>query len=249
MSSTNDIPTGNHWKGIDSAIISHCQNEAEAFTPEYVVGKEDFEAFLEAYLPGENMKPERDAIKNKYQCRIRFLGDYGACLRAVIRDSTFTCNTRNLFDVFAPVSYTMSYGYPSKALALHGTDLLPMFMNETQVVKFLVASGQKQLVAETYARRLVNKVTEPFLRYYASFATSGEPNSMLEEGGVAWPVTNGERNKLRQVLQAGVNGFRLITDGQNTRNACDFWEDIARRLVNKQGGTGRGEHLAEGDEL
>lgn len=232
-------------------MISHCENEAAAFTPKHVDSQEDFDDFLLSFLPEDRMESERNDIRERYNCRTKFWGKnkYKKCLGAVIRDSTFTCNTRNVFEAYKGKAWTMSYGFPTTNTSFHGTDLVPMFMNESQAVQFLMSSNVTEKDAKRYAKLLTNKVTGPLQGYYASFAMSQNPNAMLGETSLRWPKSGGTWNKLNSVMKVWAGGFRLFSDGQNTRKTCAFWEDIARRLMEDEGKLGEGREYLGGGEL
>ncbi|KND89160.1 Lipase 1 [Tolypocladium ophioglossoides CBS 100239] len=236
---------GNFWKGIDSAIISHCTNESVLFTPPNIDNQTMFDELLNVFLPGDQQKPQREAIRQQYNCTIKFEGDFTACIATLIRDAAFTCNTRDLFDSYPDKSYMMEYGFPSNADAYHSSDLIPLFMNNLAEAKYLlIKAGLDSGNATTYAFALQNVVRKNFQDYFASFALSGNPNTRHPNPPVTWPIANGDDDQLSDVLKVKPallpkNAFGLVEDDQNSKSICSFWTGIAKDIVHGQRGTNR----------
>ncbi|RSL48983.1 hypothetical protein CEP54_012650 [Fusarium duplospermum] len=141
------------WNGIKSAIVSHCANEAEHFTPPDVKDEKTFNDFLAIFLPG--LKTQQDAIKKQYDCQNRFSGNYSLCLRAIIQDASFTCNTRDFIQSYNNQTYAMNYGFPDDNLAYHASDLVASFTNyEPQAIFMLTKLGMKPLAEAKWASKL-----------------------------------------------------------------------------------------------
>ncbi|XXH04130.1 hypothetical protein Hte_010542 [Hypoxylon texense] len=227
-----------YWQGVESAIISHCANEAMLFTPN-ISTSEEFDEFLHEFLPSESLENEITAIKEKYTCTD---GDYLQCLATVIRDSMFTCNTRDLFDAFPKMSYMMRYEFPNAGFAVHATDLIPLFVNSRQEIVDLLNSLLKEsadkwwvkLVVEGYAT-LLDHIPKIYQNYFASFALTGDPNTGLVEPEVPWPIADGSGDELSGVLNIGLKewdrNIDTISDDQNAKSICSFWTEIADNIT------------------
>ncbi|KAM0343766.1 hypothetical protein ACHAPU_008193 [Fusarium lateritium] len=237
------IPTiafsqGKYWKNIESAIVAHCANDAALFTPKSVTDKDTFMDFLGRFLPGQKLEPLRKKIADHYDCENNYGGDYNLCLRYVIRDSSFTCNTRDLVDAFSGQAYAMNYAYPTDDLAYHGSDLIPLFMNsDVQTKPLLKGVGMSSYLDRVkWAPGIDNKVQPEFLRYLSSFAVNGS----LE--GTGWPVAVTGENKLSNVMKVNATKpwpwqtdvhWTLVEDEQNSRDTCSFWHEIAEGIMEK----------------
>ncbi|ODA77263.1 hypothetical protein RJ55_06890 [Drechmeria coniospora] len=246
------IPTlafaqGKFWKGIKSAIISHCANEPHSFTPPDIDNQTRFDEFLTTFLPGAVLEPERDKIRAQYDCLTKFGGDFQECIATVIRDASFTCNTRDLFDSYSDRSYMMHYGFPLDKYAYHASDLIPLFMNNrTEAEQLLIKSGLNETIAGLYAGSLNDKVKQYYQNYFASFALSGNPNRLLPSPPRQWPIANGARDQLSDVMHVGwafskEHVFQLDEDEQNSSSACSFWTEIAKDITqHRTAGQGHG---------
>ncbi|KAF4439799.1 carboxylesterase family [Fusarium acutatum] len=179
------------WPGIKSGLISHCANDAQSFTPKHVTNNETFYEFLTKFLPGEKLAHLRTEIAEQYDCANNYDGNYNKCLRHIIRDASFTCNTRDLIDAYPRQADAMNYGFLNDSHALHATDLIPLFGN----VDFL---GQITAMfengfdyahdeAKELASTLKSKVIKTYLECLSSFAVYGNNNSTGNDG---WPVVN-----------------------------------------------------------
>ncbi|PTB57004.1 hypothetical protein M431DRAFT_4098 [Trichoderma harzianum CBS 226.95] len=249
------LSKGKHWNGIKSAIISHCENESAHFTPKHVDSEEKFDTFLNEFLPGQRLEPQRRAIKKQYDCKLTFGGDYQKCLAAIIQHASFNCNARYLFDAYPDESYMMSYGYPITQYAYHASDIIPLFAsNAEQVEHLLRKTGVPGFLAQGYAEPLIAKVSPHLRQYFASLAIYGDPNKPLQRGIPDWPIADGSDDELRNVMRVWWRGlensyFELSNDTQNLRSACSFWTKLAREIVGEKGQNTQ-ENLGESrDEL
>ncbi|KAI0376037.1 carboxylesterase family protein [Hypomontagnella monticulosa] len=236
------IPTvafsqGRFWHGIKSGIISHCANESQAFTPK-INSSEKFDEFLCQVLPGPDRKPQRDAIKKQYNCTESFNGNFHKCLAAVIQDSLFTCNTRDLFESCPTATYMMKYEFPQAEYAFHAVDLIPLFINNPQEAIWLLESvGVNSSNATDYAKGLdYNQIPHIYQNYFASFALSGDPNKGRPNPPKQWTVVNGSGNNFSDVMGVKFNkfpshAFYLTVDDQNNKTTCSFWTEIAKEIT------------------
>jgi carboxylesterase type B len=221
--------------GIQSAIISHCANEASLFLPKGVDSQESFDAILDVFLPGSELSPQKDAIRQQYDCEKTFEGNFTKCIGEIIQDLSFTCNTRNLFDSYPSISYMMQYAFPFPNLAVHASDLIPLFMNnQDEAVKLLELSGITGFLAQVYASMII-QVSSRYQNYLASFALTGDPNALPWIPSFDWPVADGSGDKLSNVLTVraalGQSPFVLDSDDQNSKSKCGFWTDIAESIA------------------
>ncbi|KAM0189080.1 hypothetical protein ACHAPQ_010189 [Fusarium lateritium] len=254
------IPTlafsqGKYWKKIDSAIVAHCANDAEKFTPKSVTDKDSFMGFLVAFLPGQKLEPLRKRIADHYDCENNYGGDYHLCLRYVIRDSSFGCNTRDLIDAFSEKTYAMNYAYPTDDLAFHGSDLIPLFMNnDVQTKPMLNGVGMSSIIDRVkWAPAIDAQVQPKFLSYFSSFAVNGS----LE--GTDWPIVSTGENKLANVMKVNATkpwpwktdvSWMLVEDEQNSQDVCSFWHKIAEEIMKKMGeGSKEEDNVDVGEEV
>jgi carboxylesterase type B len=225
-----------YWTGIKGALISHVAYEEKYFTPKSVVDKETFNDFLNLFLPGDSLAQAREAIAAKYNCTLSpWKGDYNECVGTIIRDSSFTCNTRQLFDAYSNNSYMLRFAFPTDKTAVHASDLVPTFMNNYQdAYNLYYQATHSKEDATAAALRLTKSVIGPnlqqkFQAYFASFALYGNPNQLLLKYMPVWPLANGTLNELQDVMQ--VNGdtspLQLVSDTQNTNDSCIFWTNLA----------------------
>ncbi|KAH7466618.1 hypothetical protein FOMA001_g16031 [Fusarium oxysporum f. sp. matthiolae] len=237
------IPTlafakGNFWPGIKSTIVSHCANDAERFTPSSVVDNATFYGFLEKFLPGQNLGSVRAKIAKQYNCTTDFKGNYSLCLRNVIRDASFTCNTRDLLDAYPKQAYAMNYGFPNDSLAYHASDLIPLFANAGilgQIAIMIKAILKCSLWdANIWAGKLRDTIRDRYLGYFASFALYGNTDSD-GKGDTGWPVVDGSGKLFSKVMKPSQDGWNLVQDEQNSEDGCAFWRTIAQDLVPKSG--------------
>jgi carboxylesterase type B len=230
------------WKGINSAIISHCANEAYLFTPKGIDSQARFDAFLEIFLPGSDLRSQRDKIRQQYNCTEMFNGDFTKCIREAIQDFSFTCNTRQLFDSYPAVSYLMEYAFPFANWAYHASDLIPLFANNLEEVKMLLEElGVPQWIVEWYSGVLNLEVRPRYQNYLASFAAlRGNPNGIPFDPPLTWPVANGSGDELSNVMKVqmpgGQEAFELGSDIQNSKSKCDFWTELAQSIIRKEAG-------------
>ncbi|KAK5989658.1 Secreted lipase [Cladobotryum mycophilum] len=232
------LSQGKHWAGLDAAIISHCSNESEAFIPKGIDTEEKFDAFLYTFLPGEMLAPQRQQIKEKYDCEKTFPGNYKACLGLIVQHAAFTCNTRYMFEAYPEKSYMMEYAYPSDVLGSHGSDLIPLFTsNMLQAQAFLEKMGVGKVQAAIYAAALHAQVAPDYTKYLASFAISKDPNDWDEP--TTWPLAKDVNGKISNALRVQTptlfrKTFALTEDKQNTKDDCDFWRTLAEEILGEE---------------
>ncbi|KAK3366297.1 carboxylesterase family protein [Lasiosphaeria ovina] len=189
-----------------------------SFTPSYVVSQASFDAFLLAFFP----EPSLGSL-------LRYGGDFRACVGELIRDSTFACNTRQLFDAFPSVSYMMRYALPADGLAVNATDVIATFMNGyDDAYHMLRAKNIGIFEAALYAGVLATAIKTEYQSYLSSFAVSGNPNT-ASTGSIYWPVVH--------YMSSG-----FVSDQQNTKQTCGLGQEIAwmiRKIGKGSPGGGR----------
>ncbi|KXH45659.1 hypothetical protein CSIM01_09728 [Colletotrichum simmondsii] len=253
---TISFANGKYWNSsIKSTIISHCLNETASFTPPNVTSSDTFTEFLETFLPGADLAPQRQEIANQYPCtKSPYNGDYRFCIATVIRDASFTCNTRDLYSAYPTISHMMQYGFPDAKYAYHTSDLLALFANnETEAVDILLHTDNNLTPTEAdfYADALIGtQLARAYQTYFASFALSvGNPNALPRpkvgllhrQTTPDWTVADGSGDALQDVLEVrgpslipGVKLVSLTSDDQNIRTPCAFWTKIANETVKAQ---------------
>jgi hypothetical protein len=141
-------------------------------------------------------------------------------LRALIRDSSVTCNSRWVASTFAGSTYSMQY---STLPGWHATDLLPTFWDYDLENNALGAVLAVLLPGFT-------DFAEAYQSYLTSFVRSGNPNTYHAQSWftspqmINWPLTEvGDGEEISNVLDAREAAFSLISDTQNLKTNCDFW--------------------------
>jgi hypothetical protein len=141
-------------------------------------------------------------------------------LRAFIRDSSVTCNSRWLASSFADKTYNMQY---AALPGWHATDLLPTFW-DTGLENNALGAVLAVLLPGFSA------FAEAYKSYLTSFMRTGNPNTYRQTGWftspptINWPTaTVGDGEMMSNVLNAREAAFALIEDDQNPKSSCDFW--------------------------
>ncbi|KAF4873142.1 Secreted lipase [Colletotrichum siamense] len=250
---TISFANGKYLKSsIQSTIISHVLNETASFTPPFVTSADTFTEFLDVFLPGAELASQRQKIAAQYPCtEAPYDGDYRLRIATVIRDASFTCNTRDLYSAYPSISHMMRYGFPTASLARHASDLVPLFSKYfSEAAAILEKNNISTLEADAYEVLLIeNDLAKAYQTYFASFALSGGNPNTLSMTEVwfweppTWTVADGSGDALTNVLTVGppelvCSAFALdIPDDQNTKSACDFWTEIAKEIVEAQEAT------------
>lgn len=226
-------------------MVSHVGNESGLFTPAQVVSDASFEQFLNDFMPQSDLDATRDAIRSQYNCSINpYNGDYRACVRDLIRDSSFTCNVRQLFDAYKNLAnvYMMQYDLPgpySKVLAPHGSDIAPTFINEDTDILLWLNSILHNITEATELRLILKPMHGRYQSYLASYAVSGDPNTGKKNSSdPQWTVASVDpTGALTNVFQAGyykpLSGVFFTgdtTDEITTSSICDFWNEVAQNI-------------------
>ena len=226
-------------------VVSHVGNETGSFIPDYIrsANNSDFDYFLKSMVPEASLSTIRDAIRAQYP--VSLYPDQRVRAMTVIRDSSFTCNTRQLFDAYSNVTkdgvYMMQYdllGWWN--LDVHASDLLPLFWNTNINMTFWLQTcanlpAWKAGLVDYAVANISAAYQERFLRH----AISGTPNNPSSSWWSAWSpayVRNwlNPDGMLKGVMEVGGDDFfsgfgfsSWTTDYINTKTACDFWTEIA----------------------
>ncbi|MCJ1400586.1 hypothetical protein MMC11_003792 [Xylographa trunciseda] len=247
--------TNRYWPGLKSLMVSHVNNEVAyngSFIP-YPIRRYNnatgFDNFLSAFMPGNTLATLRADIAAHYPVTA-YKNDQISRTGAVIQDSTFVCNTRQLFNAYSQINtpvYMMNYHFlANEGKAVHASDLLPTFYNKDMDVAALLCN---------WPAWIVNSIIKPniaaYARSYASYLTSytifGNPNEGASGGAakVHWPpaTTSADGNYVQNVLEPywageipGKPWFRLATqDTINTKDVCGYWDKVAQQIMSAPG--------------
>lgn len=230
---------GNHWKGLESIIVSHTSNEAELFAPISVRTDEDFVDFMNAYFPNYTKPDIPDAVFELYPATNAEDSPYTTArerLKAFIRDSSFTCYSRTLTDAYPGDTWNMQY---SSTLGIHATDLLPLFLDDSVSLEDL----------NFHLVPLFGSSAGAYQSYMASHAVHGDPNTDRLKVNIPptidWPHPKPEDDTYANVLNVNELGFfELITDTQVSWDSdahCGFMLELAKALTNMGGYSPPGE--------
>ncbi|SPJ81876.1 uncharacterized protein FTOL_09281 [Fusarium torulosum] len=219
---TISFATGQFWKQIDSAIISHVSNETASFTPEGITSEGAFNDFLGLFLPGNKLRSVRKQISQQYNCTVLFGGDYTACIATTIRDASFTCNTRDLYSAYPTVSYMMRYSFPLERFAYHATDLVALFSNSIDQAVQLLGKKLPAPLDKMYANSLINTgVAAAYQTYFAALALFDGSGDLLTD-------------VLTVQIPSGQEAFVLTSDDQNGKERCAFWTKLAEDIMSSE---------------
>ncbi|MCJ1312563.1 hypothetical protein MMC25_006237 [Agyrium rufum] len=171
--------------GSQSLIVSHVQDEIavnSSFIPypfRQYPNETTFENFLYDFMPGMCSATEPQIAR----------------VAALIGDSSFVCNTRQLFGAYSKVGidvYMMSYSFLSQHnSSVHGSDLLPTFYTRSMDLKFLIPNWAIRVLV----RPSMLNYSTAYQSYLTSHALYGNPNKGARHGAakVNWPLaTNDE---------------------------------------------------------
>jgi carboxylesterase type B len=193
-------------------------------------------------MPEPELAPARDAIQKQYPAQgPPYNGDPRKRVGALIRDSTFTCNTRQLYDAYKGRSvgvYMMQYDLlESIGQAVHASDLVPTFwnseMNTTKLFyDFLKLPKWKAEMAAAFFD--TSEFPQRYQSYFTSHAITGNPNTYRRSGTVAWQNASDNGNEIVNAMQTALLPFfnGKSKDTINTKKTCDFWKNIAYAMSN-----------------
>ncbi|KFZ23475.1 hypothetical protein V502_02048 [Pseudogymnoascus sp. VKM F-4520 (FW-2644)] len=228
-----------------SLVLSHNFDEASMFLAKWVETKEDFTEFVRLAFPGDELGEVRKSIAEKYP-PIAFDYNQKQRLRTVLRDSTFVCNKRQVYNAYKSTStvYTARFEIPP---AQHGTDLLAIIWNRSVDIKALVKDLLPKIA--DWIPNLLEAIWVPMATryqvYFAGHALSGDPN-YLSNKGLNWEVTTDDGEELTNSLKIGLQYstprqkfFALGRDFQTSEDNCAFWDDVAETISGLEGNEAR----------
>lgn len=167
----------------------------------------------------------------------------------MIRDSSFTCNTRFLHDAYPSARrWMMAYNFPQAIDSFHAGDLVPLYMNNiSDAIAMISQYASKQLFPtqiSALATAVAHKIQPTYQAYLAAFAANGDPNSIITSSRTiaaaatttvisapSW-TTASPGPTLGNVMAASNHGWDANEqDDQNTEAICAFWQTIAAELM------------------
>lgn len=235
------------WPNLTSIMISHVANESGTFTPQNVINTTTFNDYLNLFMPEVNLALVRAAILKQYSCESApYHGDYRLCVSTLIRDLSFTCNTRQLYDAYpGKARYMMQYSFPAPCGtgAHHAEDLLPTFINSnTNVTDLLIRFQNVTAERAMEEAAILRRLQAGYQPYLASYAVTGSPNTMKKAVSPDWlpATTTPDGDKLKPVLETRLEAaihpfFGTVTDTINTKASCDFWTTVAQKISSLYG--------------
>lgn len=233
--------SGNYWKGIESIIVSHVYNESGLFVPKFIQNSSSVKKYVHKFFPQHKLTELRHAVLNQYPADgPPYWGNARNRTEAIIRDLSFTCNTRLLYDAYhqKAKTYMMQYDVGKDyGLALHGTDLLPLFLNPAfNIVAFLQDRLKLSRERAISLGWMLKTLSPRYQSYFVSHAIHGDPNTGRVWGTPEWELAINDSNRIHQVMEVIGNPLQYFhpdfTDDINTNDACDIWKKAARNITN-----------------
>lgn len=221
-----------------SLIVSHVWNEAGIFIKPSINTTAAFTDFLETVFPGNKMQKIRDSIEARYPpAGPPFHGDQQSRVRKMVQDSTFVCNSRQLYDAYKGQIYVMQYNFPP---AFHGSDLLASSYHQGIDIAALIKSYIDDVndVLISLLENIIQAFAVRYQRYFASHALSGDPNTLSNRGSPTWEIAEDAEGLIDKVLKAGIIGtygnpfFSVGEDRESSAVDCDFWKEVAQEIGN-----------------
>ena len=177
--------------------------------------------FIEARYPSARFKNQQDRV------------------RKVMQDSTFVCNSRQVYDAFKGKTYAMSYQIPP---GLHGSDLLAACYHLGLPVKDLLKSYLAN-VDDSIIQILegvIDYVASKHQRYFGGHAISGDPNELAGYGSAweTWQIADDDDGTINNELIATLLTFDrspffdVRRDPEMLVENCDFWKGVAQEIGN-----------------
>jgi len=159
----------------------------------------------------------------------------------LIRDSTFTCSTRDLYNTYKGKAWMMQYDFLSRFNeAVHAADLLPTFWNSNvNVTGLIITYGNIPAWIASLVAPILNKYAVAYQSYFASHAISGNPNTQRSNDTVEWPIGSDNGNQVTDVLETSFGDPKLglpffiagTVDEINSKEICDFGKEVAVNIT------------------
>lgn len=221
-----------------SLIVSHVWNEAGIFIKKAIDTPTAFTNFVKSVFPGDKMQKIRDSIEARYpSAGPPFLGDQQARVRQVVQDSTFVCNSRQVYDAYKGKTYVLKYDFPP---ATHGSDLLAASYHRGLAVGDLLKSYIKDLPEPivNVLEAVITPFAQRYQRYFGGHAVSGDPNEFNYGRYEKWEIANDDDGTINNALKATLLSFddtpffNVGKDLESTAKICDFWKEVAQEIGN-----------------
>lgn len=155
----------------------------------------------------------------------------------MLQDSTFVCNSRQVYDAYRGNVYMMQYNFPP---ATHGSDLIASSWYKGVAIGDLITSYIPKLPkgVAVLIDNLIAPLSGPYQRYFASHAVTGSPNNLKQRGAIDWPTSEDNGNTIVNVLKAGIaldsdpnTGLFVVNeDKESSAENCAFWNDVADEI-------------------
>lgn len=221
--------------------------------------------YLINFFPGSDLNDVRNNITNQYLKSCGGGGDddgnsdsdtsifascYEIALNQIIRDSSFTCNTRLLHDAYPSARrWLMAYNFPWANTSYHAGDLAPLYMNNVSDAVAMIHSVAGEIpmpLVTIFAKNIAKRIQPTYQAYMGAFAANGDPNSPVAAAATkttamatvsvpSW-TTAAPGPTFSNVMD--VSEFSWSNDSmddQNTNGICDFWVKIAEMLTKTRG--------------
>ncbi len=234
-----ELASGNFYDGIESLVLSHCADESALFVSGLIQTDSQFTDFVNSIFPNYTRAAGINNLITSFYppvtatstaAKPRYASE-SARVEAFLRDSCFTCNVRYLTEAAGDarvwnMQYSVSPGW-------HGTDLVPTFYNAAfEADSFLedLATLMVPVVGP-----LVAGISAALQSYFASYVTTGDPNTHRRVFNlpptVRWDHPNSAGEQMAGVVNVGDWGFGTVLDDQNEKTPCDFWRNIAAAVT------------------
>lgn len=218
-----------------SLIVSHVWNEAGIFIPKSITTPTAFTNFLKSVFPGDKMQKIRDSIEARYPSA-GFKNQQDR-VRKVMQDSTFVCNSRQVYDAYKGKTYAMTYQFPP---GWHGSDLLPACYHQGLPVKDLLKSYLVDVddFLIDILRDVIDYLGKTYQRYFGSHAMSGDPNEHAAIDSEKWQIATDDEGTIKNALLTtlltvdSTPFFDVRKDPEMSSKSCDFWKGVAQEIGN-----------------
>ncbi|MCJ1229610.1 hypothetical protein MMC12_006279 [Toensbergia leucococca] len=230
-----EFASGHYWNKLDSIIISHVLREPDLFVDGHIQTDAEFNSFVNLVFPPYAQAAGVNAlIEQQYPPVMSGTNHTYATetdrVKALVQGSSFVCNVRYLSDAYAGKNYNLQY---SITPAYHATDLLATFYNVNLDLTVRNQSISVPLIPG------FGSFAQTYQSYLTSHARSGDPNTYSRKNNlppaINWPLVGNSGDEFTGVLNAGDLGFSLISDPEDTKSVCGFWEQIASAATNLGG--------------
>ncbi|KAK3384514.1 Alpha/Beta hydrolase protein [Lasiosphaeria ovina] len=241
-----ELSSGHFWP-VESLVLSHVADEASLFVNKSIQTDAAFSMYIDSSFPkyartaGVNAQieafyPPMSGSNNSKQPKYP---SQTARAAAFLRDGCFTCNVRYITEAIGDSKvWNMQYSvWPG----IHGTDLVPTFFSTAFTADTFLADLAVLMAPVLGA--LVSGISNGMQSYFASYITTGDPNTNRKIWNVPptvkWnhPVSGGSKGsgggaeQIAGVVDVGNWGFGTVSDSQNQKTPCNFWRDLSAAVT------------------